>query len=162
MKIELATLENLENILNIYEESRLFMKDHNNYSQWKDNYPPKETIIDDINKKVLYIVTNNNEIVGVFALIEGEDETYKNIYDGAWLNSLPYVTLHRLGTKTNVKGVGQFVIDYIVSNYKNIRADTHINNIPMNNLLLKNNFIKCGTIFVKDGSSRIAYQKSRE
>jgi RimJ/RimL family protein N-acetyltransferase len=41
----------------------------------------------------------------------------------------------------------------------NIRIDTHRDNAIMQHLLEKNGFVKCGIIYVEDGSPRIAYQK---
>ena len=39
-----------------------------------------------------------------------------------------------------------------------MRGDTHEDNLPMQRVLEKNGFQRCGTIFVEDGSPRIAYQ----
>ena len=41
---------------------------------------------------------------------------------------------------------------------KNVRADTHKDNITMQNMLAKNGFVPCGIIHVENGSERIAYQ----
>ena len=42
----------------------------------------------------------------------------------------------------------------------NIRVDTHADNKTMQRLIEKNGFIKCGIIYVKNGTARIAYQRA--
>ncbi len=41
----------------------------------------------------------------------------------------------------------------------NFRIDTHNDNKIMQHVIEKNGFIRCGIIYVKDGSPRIAYEK---
>ena len=42
----------------------------------------------------------------------------------------------------------------------NLRIDTHKDNKIMINLIEKAGFERCGTIYVDDGTPRIAYQKT--
>ena len=44
----------------------------------------------------------------------------------------------------------------------NLRADTHEKNRSMRKMLENNGFTKCGTIYVEDGTPRVAYQKVKE
>ena len=57
-----------------------------------------------------------------------------------------------------VKGIFNCAIRYCKGISDNIRIDTHKSNLIMQNLIEKNGFEKCGTIYVADGSPRIAYQ----
>lgn len=41
----------------------------------------------------------------------------------------------------------------------NLRGDTHERNLPMRRAFERNGFERCGTIWVEDGTPRIAYQK---
>lgn len=41
----------------------------------------------------------------------------------------------------------------------NIRVDTHKDNLVMQHILEKRGFRRCGIIYVKDGTERIAYQR---
>lgn len=41
----------------------------------------------------------------------------------------------------------------------NIRVDTHKDNLVMQHILKKRGFRRCGIIYVKDGTERIAYQR---
>lgn len=45
-----------------------------------------------------YVMLENGEIVGTFALFLGEDESYRVIEDGAWHLDQPYGTIHRLAS----------------------------------------------------------------
>lgn len=65
--IRLATENDLKRILSIYEYAREFMKNNGNESQWKNNFPPKELIVQDIEKRQLYVYVEDNNIHGVFA-----------------------------------------------------------------------------------------------
>ena len=40
-----------------------------------------------------------------------------------------------------------------------VRIDTHEDNIPMQNMIEKNGFKKCGIIYLLDGNKRLAYEK---
>lgn len=70
-----AKINDLDVILKIYENARLFMKNNGNASQWANVRPPKELLIDDINNGRLYVLEDNG-INGVFMLKVGIDETY--------------------------------------------------------------------------------------
>ena len=69
----------------------------------------------------------------------------------------PYLTIHRLAGDGQVHGLFQCVADYCKNISRNIRVDTHANNRIMQKLMEKNGFTKCGIIYVKDGTPRIAY-----
>ena len=56
------------------------------------------------------------------------------------------------------KGLGSKLLTDLKKTYSHIRIDTHSGNVSMNKCLLKNEFIKCGTIYLADGSPRVAYE----
>lgn len=56
IKIELATINDLPKILDIYSVARKYMKENENETQWGENYPPKEMLIKDIKNKMLYVI----------------------------------------------------------------------------------------------------------
>ena len=158
-KIINATLSNLDEILNIYNEARIFMKNTGNPDQWKDNKPDENTLINDIKNKNLYIILDDDIIVASFALIEGIEKTYINIYDGAWLSNDKYITIHRVAKKITAKNIMDSIVKFAETKKLNLRIDTHIDNKIMQHLILKNGFVKCGIIYLEDKSLRIAYEK---
>ncbi len=158
MIIRNAEMKDLQDILAIYEHARCFMKKTNNETQWGNQWPPINLVIEDIEKQKNYVCINEkDEIIGVFFFDIMEDPTYK-IIDGKWLNAYPYGVVHRIAVKNNRKGIGEFCLNWAFLKCKNIRIDTHNNNIPMKKLLKKLNYKYCGIIKTHNGSPRNAYQ----
>lgn len=162
MKIRKTTRGDLEKVLQIYEEGRRYMRLNGNTEQWKDGYPHRDTILDDIEKEVSFVVTDeDSEIIAVFAFIEGPDITYNKIYDGEWPNDKPYFVIHRIAVSQHRRGVASFVYEECLKKHPVLRIDTHKDNIPMQNSLKKNGFTYCGIIHLLSGDERLAYQKER-
>ncbi len=158
MNIRKATIGDLRQILEIYAYARMQMKQNGNPSQWGDNRPSREAVLEDIRKGQSYII-EEKQICGVFAFIIGNDPTYQLIEQGRWLNQAPYGTIHRLAGNGRTKGLFVQCVSYCMAMLPNIRIDTHEDNQIMRHLLEKNGFHKCGIIYVEDGCPRIAYQK---
>ena len=161
MTIRKATPSDLEEIIKIYHTAKAFMISTGNKSQWLNGYPQRELLEEDIAKGYCHVYEDHG-IHGVFALIEGEDPTYREIEDGQWLNNKPYGTIHRIGSDGTVKGVLAAAVDYCKTICPVLRIDTHYDNKVMQHLVTKNGFRRCGIIHLADGSPRIAYQYTSE
>ena len=74
-------------------------------------------------------------------------------------NDEEYGTIHRVAAGSRVKGLLGAVLDFCEKRIDNVRIDTHENNKIMQHILEKNGYIKCGRIYIEDGSPRIAYHK---
>ena len=159
MQIELATKAQLDGILEIYAAARAYMREHGNSSQWTGGYPSRELLERDIDGGQLYLCTEDGEICGVFCYFEGEDPTYRRIYEGAWLNDAPYGVIHRIAVARHCRGVASFCFSHCYQRCKNLKIDTHADNLPMQNALSKNGFARCGIIYLENGDPRIAYQR---
>ena len=159
MIIRKAVPADLQSILRIYEYARNQMRLSGNPDQWKQNYPPRETLAGDIADGNSYVITDGGEIAGVFAFIIGEDATYQRIEQGEWLNQDAYGTIHRMAGNGTRKGLFRLCEQFCESRIGNIRADTHACNLIMQHLLETHGYQKCGRIYAADGSPRIAYQK---
>lgn len=144
-------------IFEIYARARKFMAENGNTVQWQNNRPSKEQIEKDIEENNLYVYENDGAIQGVFAFIPGMDPTYHFI-DGAWKDDSPYAAIHRVASAGKEKGVFTKIADYCKSQISHLRIDTHELNLPMQGAVEKNGFQKCGTIYLEDGSPRIAYE----
>ena len=97
--IRKSEMRDIEEILNIFKSARQFMRTNNNFNQWNDDYPGEKDIITDIQNGNGYVgVDSTGEMVMTFALIIGEDPTYKIIKEGHWLNEDPYATIHRIAS----------------------------------------------------------------
>lgn len=157
MNVRRAVAEDMEEILKIYAIARDFMRETNNPNQWKNSYPSEEILREDIAKQNLYLICEE-EILAVFAFIQGIDPTYNQI-DGAWLNNEPYWAIHRVASAGKKKGMLREAVNYALQFTDNIKIDTHENNTVMQHQLEKEGFIPCGIIRLLNGEPRIAYQK---
>ncbi|MBR3768822.1 MAG: GNAT family N-acetyltransferase [Clostridia bacterium] len=163
MKIRKTLIGDLDTVMSIYDSGRQYMRSHGNMHQWDNGFPPRELIIDDINKGYSFVVVDENDkILCVYAFLPGPDITYSKIYDGTWPNDKPYNVIHRIAVSEHRKGVASFVYDECLKMSPVIRIDTHKDNIPMQNSLTKNGFTYCGIIHLLSGDERLAYQKERE
>lgn len=160
MKIRKSTAADLPRMMEIYAYAREFMAATGNPHQWGDGGNPRlEVLEQDIEDGVGYVMEHDGRIVGAFAFIIGEDETYGYIEDGAWLNDEQYGTIHRIAGDGSTKGVLQACVEFGSALIGNLRIDTHHDNVVMQNAIRKCGFEECGVIYVADGSPRIAYQK---
>jgi len=162
MEIRKAEISDYERILEIYSIAREYMIHSGNPNQWGHLHPNSELVRKDIEHQVCYVIYDNNIVHGVFALFDGEEPTYQYIENGEWLNNEPYVTIHRIAGDGIVHGIFKCASDYCKSLFGNIRIDTHEDNKTMQRVIEKNGFKKCGIIYVRDNSPRIAYQWTLE
>lgn len=159
MQIRKATIADLPCITGIYALARQYMQQTGNPTQWTNGYPSDELIREDIAKGGCHVYISGNEIAGVFYFKQEEDATYRQIYNGRWLNNEPYGVVHRLASTGKVKGIATYCLQWCFEQHPNIRVDTHQDNQIMQAVLIKNGFVKCGTIYTDNGTERIAFQK---
>ncbi|NLM83406.1 MAG: N-acetyltransferase [Clostridiales bacterium] len=157
MHIRNATIQDLPAIMDIFETARDFMRKTGNPTQWPAGYPSEEMIRNETHEGNLYVITEEGEIVGVFAFILGEDPTYRVIKDGQWRSDKPYGTIHRLASSGRVKGVARRCFDFCREKCPHLRIDTHRDNKPMQAAILSYGFKPCGIIYTHDGTERLAY-----
>lgn len=162
MHIRPANPQDVDSILPIIDEARQIMRENGNSTQWTNGYPSREVIINDIANKAAFVCDMQDEIVGYFSFLAGEnpEPTYNGIEGGAWLNDNPYGVIHRLASGRKAKGIARAAFNFAFSKIDTIRVDTHNDNIPMQNYLKKNGFEYCGVIYVNDGTPRDAFQKT--
>ena len=84
MEIRKTTLQDVDTVLDVFAAAKRYMRANGNASQWGDEYPDRSIVTYDIACGSSYVMLENGEIVGTFALFLGEDESYRVIEDGAW------------------------------------------------------------------------------
>ncbi len=156
MTIRNATADDLPALTQVYARARQFMKEAGNPTQWSPNYPSTEVLQADIAKNALYVCVQDDRIVGVFALLPGEEPTYQ-VINGAWHADIPYATIHRVASDGSCRGIAQACFDFAKGRYSYLRIDTHADNLPMQAVIQKAGFRPCGTIIISDGTPRIAF-----
>ena len=159
MNIRNADLLEAQEIKQIYENAKRFMSENGNPDQWSVGGPDLSIARADMEKGIGYVLEENGEILAAFMFSVGEDPTYVEIYDGAWLNSDPYGVIHRIAVKYQGRGLIDYCFNFCFDICKNLKIDTHRDNIPMQKALAKRGFVKCGVIYLENGDERIAYQR---
>ena len=159
MEIRRTKENEIDKVMEIYAYARKFMAEHDNPSQWGNNKPSREQIEQDIQAGKHYVCVEDGQIACVFYFAHEVDPTYVKIYEGSWQNDADYAVVHRIASAGVVKGAGSFCMQWAASQADNVRIDTHENNYVMQNMLKKNGFVHCGTIFLEDGEPRLAFHK---
>ena len=162
LTIRKGTETDVEAVLAVYEAARCFMRASGNLTQWNDGYPSRADVLADMKAGNNYVGEIDGEIVMAFAFILGDDPTYRIIEDGAWLNDRPYGTIHRLGSIGRKSGMLAACVEFCFTRIDNLRLDTHCDNAPMLAAVDRLGFERCGIIYCRDGSPRIAFQKTKE
>lgn len=159
MLIRKTEMTELDIVMEIYAKARKFMAEHDNPTQWGNNKPSKEQIASDIVNGKSYVCVEGEQIAAVFYFAHEADPTYGKIYNGNWQNEEDYAVVHRIASAGTVKGAGSFCMQWAAAQADNVRIDTHENNYVMQNMLKKNGFVHCGTIYLEDGEPRLGFHK---
>lgn len=154
-------LEEIDALMNIFEQGRRIMRKSGNMQQWRGNYPSIEIIMKDIREGNSYVcLSEEEEIIGTFTFIQDNDPTYTHIYEGEWVeDTLPYGVIHRLASTETSKGVANACFAWCYRQITNLRADTHRDNHILQHILKKQGFKYCGIIYLANGDERLAFQK---
>lgn len=159
MEIKKTEIGDLDVVISSINIARQLMRNNGNTTQWINGYPDRELMTESIESGHNFLIYNVDEVVATFDFIIGEDPNYLIIEGGNWLNDDSYGVVHRLASNGKSRGVAQFCFEWCFSQFPNIRVDTHEDNIPMQKVLTKLNYEKCGVIYVSDGTPRLAFQK---
>lgn len=165
MEFRQAKISDLDQIVEIIELSKKYLKE-TKVDQWQDGYPAKEDLRRDIESGNSYVLTNKDEIVATTVISLDGESTYNSIFNGEWITNEDYIVMHRVAVHDKYKGKGifkelikeaeSFALNKGISS---IKIDTHRDNISMQRAVVKNDFKKCGIIYLEDGSERIAFEK---
>lgn len=111
--------------------------------QWSCGYPQIEILYNDVEKKQLYVVEENNELIAMIVIQKEKDENYEKY--NFWTKG-KYISVHRIVSKRS--GLGKYLLNIAIDMAKeigaNVRLDTHIKNIHMQRLVESLNFVKVG------------------
>ncbi|MBO3320882.1 GNAT family N-acetyltransferase [Clostridium perfringens] len=165
MEFRQANISDLDQIVEIIELSKKYLKE-TKVDQWQDGYPAKEDLRRDIESGNSYVLTNKDEIVATTVISLDGESTYNSIFNGELITNEEYIVMHRVAVHDKYKGKGIFKelikeAESLALNkgISSIKIDTHRDNISMQRAVVKNDFQKCGIIYLEDGSERIAFEK---
>ncbi len=165
MEFRQAKISDLDQIVEIIELSKKYLKE-TKVDQWQDGYPAKEDLRRDIESGNSYVLTNKDEIIATTVISLDGESTYNSIFNGEWITNEEYIVMHRVAVHDKYKGKGIFkelikeAESLAINNMIfSIKIDTHRDNISMQRAVVKNNFKRCGIIYLENGSERIAFEK---
>lgn len=157
--IRKAEKQDLPRIHEIYAIARQFMRDNGNHAQWGEGDRPEELLEQDMRQGNLYVLEDKDaQIHAVFVFVEGPDPVYLYIERGSWRSESGYAAVHRVASDGTVRNVLGQIMDYCKAQIPHLRIDTHEDNKVMQHVLEKYGFVRCGIVYVPDGSPRIAYE----
>lgn len=156
----------LDAIMEIVDAAKAYFKNQG-IPQWQDGYPNRESFLSDRKKGCSYVLEEGNGIVGTMAVIFDGEPDYDTIYEGSWLSEgQSYAAIHRVAVDAERKGKGFAgkMVEEVVKMCQergicSIRNDTHRLNDSMQHMLVKNGFVRCGIIYLKNGEERIAFER---
>ena len=160
MELRKIEIEDLEDAHKIIMDAINHLKE-NKIDQWQNGYPNRAVLIEDIKNNQAYGLYEGKELIAYAAVVEGIDPFYNNIKQGRWNTSDDYIAIHRFAIslpRLN-SGMASIFLNLIENKFnKNLRVDTGLDNIAMQKLLKKAQFVYCGTVQVADGL-RMAFDK---
>lgn len=144
MEIRLLAKENIEIIKKLYKDIK-----QKTFTIWEDDYPSDELIVYDIERKGLYGVFNNDELIAVCFIgerCEDGEETY------TWKDNFKKRgTFARIGVspKFQNQGIGYKLVEFALNELKSqgfdgVRILLGVNNENAIKLYNKFGFINCG------------------
>lgn len=158
-----ARIDDMHRIWEILQQAILRRKKDGS-SQWQDGYPNPDTIREDIDQEVAYVLTLDGETVGYSAVMINNEPAYDYI-KGAWLGSGDYIVFHRVAIAENYigKGLSYKMLEFIEAfardqGIQSVRADTNYDNMAMLKIFARMGYVYCGEVLMR-GSPRRAYEK---
>lgn len=166
MEIKLSEGKDINAIMEIIKDAQELLASQN-IDQWQNAYPNIAQIKEDIHNKNSFVICKKHEIIASLMFSTKIEHTYNEI-DGKWLSAekSKYGVIHRLAVSKHhhKKGIAKFIFTYFENllstlEINSMKIDTHPDNITMQTLLKKMNYIYCGVIYLEDNDKRFAYEK---
>ena len=157
LRIRPARPADLPALEELYARARAFMAASGNPNQWGNSRPTREQIQEDIAQGHGFVCVDRGEILCAFSFSTQGEPTYGHIEGEGWPDDGSYGVVHRLATGGARRGAAAYCLTWCRSHCRQVRIDTHADNLPMQKLLEKLGFTFCGTIYLADGSPRWAY-----
>lgn len=159
-KVVCATIDELSFIQMTYTSAQTFTHVDNSITEWPNDFPSQEEIIQNIKDNNCYIITDSSERLAVFMTSIEPYAPYASIV-GEWHSRAEYRTVRFLAGFTG-RGIAQEIFYFASQESDYLRSDSHVDNLPMRHALEVFGFKECGTFTADDGSTRIAYDWIKE
>ena len=167
MRLQLSTTSDIQNILQIINDAKVYLKSQK-IDQWQNGYPNQTQIERDIANNESYVLINDtNQVIATSMFSIRPEPTYK-VIDGEWKikESEKYGVIHRLAIDKNYrkKGIASHLLNefHLLLDKQQIRSlkiDTHEDNHEMQCLVKKLGYAYCGIIYTEYNAKRFAFEK---
>lgn len=154
MKFEKATIDEIDEILDIVNRVVDFMQNIVKINQWDSNYPNRERFLQDIEQEELYVLKDEKSIVGCICINYQIYAAYSQVH---WEEHNNFKVLHRVFVDPLHHGhsYGKLLYKYaeeevLKQNINYIRVDTFSLNTPMNCLIKAMGYTLNGTMHYKE------------
>ena len=166
--LRVAGAEDIPAIKNIFIAARRFMASQGN-PQWQSGYPFDDVIEEGVTGGHFRVLETEGIVAAVWSVYDHDDE-YDEI-DGTWLTdkfgkNVKYLAAHTLAVAEGFRGMGfaRSAVNAAVQEAErdgklSVRIDTHIRNLPMQNLLSSLGFSFCGAIIARGEGNFLCYEK---
>lgn len=132
MPIQRARIEQLDEIFDVFCQCRLAMESENIF-QWNANYPTREIIANDINRREMYCLVREGGVKGAVVINTDQSQQYAAIN---WqYNDGKIMVIHRLATHPQYQhqGVARQLMDFaedlaVRNSFSSIRLDAYTGN----------------------------------
>jgi ribosomal protein S18 acetylase RimI-like enzyme len=146
-----AKISEISNILAITKECATFMIAKGIF-QWNEHYPSKQAFLNDIEREELYVLLEDNRLIGTIVISTHMDDEYVPI---KWLTkSDKNIYIHRLSVHPDFQGKGyaqqlmDFAEEYARQNdFVSVRLDTFSQNKRNQKFYETRDYQKLGDIF---------------
>ncbi len=163
MELIKAQTKDIDLIMTFINDGKELLKSKG-VDQWQGEYPNRQSIVNDIEKEIGYLICDSETVVGYCCVDFGGESAYDDLI-GEWLSYGEYSVLHRLAISGEYRSKGYadsaFSMAEKLTKEKgvySIKIDTHEDNKTMRHLLEKNGYRYCGKVSYPQGD-RIAFEK---
>lgn len=162
-----ARIDDLPKVNEIIEGAKRTLRNRG-VDQWQMGYPDEAILKQDLAEGINYVLILDGEVVGTAALQQGYDKNYQEITRGTWSkdSEVTYSIIHRIAVEPGHQGqhLSSALIQQLLTisyhlGYKDVRIDTHPENLVMQHVIASNGFTEKGIITMdEDDGDRKAYQ----
>lgn len=152
--IELARTSDIDKVEKLYDDLNDYLEVKVNYAGWRKGiYPTRETAINGIKNKSLFLLKSNNEILACVILDNKQDPAYSEINWEDDFAEHEVMVVHTLAVspKYMKQGIAQRLLSFIKEyssqlKMKAIRLDVATYNKPAVSLYEKHGYVYKGTV----------------
>lgn len=152
MRIQKATMHDIDKIMALVNEAVVFMNNNGNF-QWDNEYPTQEVFENDIRQGNLFILKDLLHIAGFICLNTHQPQEYNAL---PWKTVPEAMVIHRMviGNRYRGQGFARKLFEFAESEakkqaFKSIRSDTNTNNKAMNHLFKSFSYSFTGNIVLR-------------